>query len=276
MKKFFIILVILLLIGGGGFFYGWLQFFVPPGSYGVLRSKSHGVSQNLIRSGDFTWEWKRLIPSNTEILVFTPRILSHTFSDEGVLPAGESYAALAGVTADFSYKAQGRLAFSIKPDSLIGLVEAQNIAGQEQLAEYEEILAGEIRGKLLEQIKAVKSATLEEFILKDNTTALLAAINTAFPTIENLSITVTNNKVPDFELYYSLKALYTAYLEKQKEYLQVTLLKNAQERLSTQFSLEELAQYGEVLTKYPILVQLIPADKPFSIKVPFSAPDTSD
>jgi len=43
MKKFLAGLIVLVVLGGVVFFFGWVQLAVPPGSYGVLRSKTHGV-----------------------------------------------------------------------------------------------------------------------------------------------------------------------------------------------------------------------------------------
>ncbi len=68
--KFFIWLIVLLAISGTVFFFGWLQFSVPAGSYGVMLSKSGGYYNEVITPGEFSWRWERLVPTNSEILIF--------------------------------------------------------------------------------------------------------------------------------------------------------------------------------------------------------------
>jgi hypothetical protein len=141
MKKFLISLFILIILGGAGFFFGWAQMPVPPGAYGVLRSKTHGVDETLIREGEFRWIWYKLIPTNTETLVFTLKPVSWPFKVQGSLPSGNTDAAAAGVDADFSYELSGTLFFSIKPELLPALVDNNGIGDQGGLEEYENKLA---------------------------------------------------------------------------------------------------------------------------------------
>ncbi|MDR0730782.1 MAG: hypothetical protein LBF63_03875, partial [Treponema sp.] len=93
MRKFFITFFILAALGGTGFFFGWVQLEVPPGSYGVLRSKTHGIDGSPIREGEFRWVWFKLIPSNVNIEVYRLPRVERRIHHRGVLPSAAVYSA---------------------------------------------------------------------------------------------------------------------------------------------------------------------------------------
>ena len=70
MKKFFLSLFIIILFAGAVFFIGWGQFAVPAGSYGVMVSKTSGISEKTIVPGEFCWFWERLLPTNVSMRTF--------------------------------------------------------------------------------------------------------------------------------------------------------------------------------------------------------------
>ena len=71
MKKFFLSLFIIILFAGAVFFIGWGQFAVPAGSYGVMVSKTSGISEKTIVPGEFCWFWERLLPTNVSMRTFS-------------------------------------------------------------------------------------------------------------------------------------------------------------------------------------------------------------
>ena len=74
-RKLIIITLIVLVCAAAVFFFGWTQFSVPAGKYGVMLSKSGGYYPQAVIPGNFTWRWERIVPTNAQILVFdlTPR-----------------------------------------------------------------------------------------------------------------------------------------------------------------------------------------------------------
>jgi hypothetical protein len=264
MKKFFLTLFILLILGGAAFFFGWAQLSVPPGSVGVIRSKTHGIDPVLVREGEFRWIWYKLIPTNVNITVFRLEERRYSFSVRNSLPSGDVYSAFAGINADFSYEVSASLSWSLKPLSLVFLTEEHGIDSREALQSFEENLSQEIgtfiRGWLgsetlssAEELERLlgsgRSARLEEDILK------------AFPHIENLSCLVQSAAFPDFALYRQIRGLYEDYLLKQRTYLGAALDQKAEERIESRFRFDELEKYGELLTKYPILLQYLALEK---------------
>jgi hypothetical protein len=262
MKKFFVSLLIILILGGVVFFLGWVQFAVPPGSYGVMRSKTHGLEKELIRNGEFRWEWYKVIPGNAEIIVFSPKTVSLSFSEKGSLPSGAVYTAVAGINADFSYEIAGDLSFSIKTDSLADLVETNGVTTQEELDSYGNTLAASIETFITGTLKSPsQSAGIQQIIMQNNPAELVAAVSRNFPGIDNITLKIRTPRFPDFALYNSVKALYETYIEKQRELLNEPVSLSAENHLRARFRFDELEKYGELLTKYPVLLNLLSLEK---------------
>jgi hypothetical protein len=263
MKKALVFFILLLILGGAAFFFGWAQLPVPPGSYGALRSKTHGMDPAVIREGEFRWVWQKLIPTNVSTLIFRPNRVSVPVSVGGTLPLAETYADKTGIAADFSYSIEADLSFSIKPDSLPSLALTRGITDQAALEDYEKSLAREIDFFARERIEAY--AVQEQIFdglppyedLRAASARLEGEMSRAFPEVENLSYSIWNAKMPDFALYGMARALYGEYLNRQKELLGAELAGQAEWSVNALFRFEELEKYGELLTKYPVLLQYL-------------------
>jgi hypothetical protein len=75
--------------------------------------------------------------------------------------------------------------------------------------------------------------------------------------VENLSYVIRSAKMPDFALYATARALYGDYLKRQQELLEAEIAGRAERSLEALFRFEELEKYGELLTKYPVLLQYL-------------------
>ncbi|MDR0876745.1 MAG: hypothetical protein LBN21_01725 [Treponema sp.] len=259
MKKFFLTLFILLFLGGIAFFFGWAQLAVPPGAYGVIRSKTHGIDPRVIREGEFRWVWYKLIPTNAKITIYRLDRKDHPFIYRSTLQSGAALAAFAGIPADFSYEIKGSLSFSIRPDALITLISEKETGTQEDLTAFEEALAGEIEAFVLRSVSsgAEDTGNFEKLLSAGSSEDLIRDIERRFPAVENVSCRIDAAKSPDFALYRSVRGLYEDFLARQKEYLSAELNEKAGNRIETQLHFDELERYGELLTKYPILVQYL-------------------
>jgi hypothetical protein len=271
MKKLFGLLIVVIILAGAAFFFGWAQLPAPPGSYGVLRSKTHGMDPAVIREGEFRWIWYKLIPTNATTLIFTPNWVSVPISVNGVLPLAETYAQKTGIAADFSYHIEADLSFSVKPDALPSLALTRGVTDQAALEDYEKSLARDIDQFARERLEA---HALREWIseepappgdLRAASAWLEGEIGNAFPDVENLSYGIRSARMPDFALYATARSLYGEYLERQKELLGTAIADQAERSVNALFRFDELEKYGELLTKYPVLLQyleLIGAGKP--------------
>jgi hypothetical protein len=266
MKKFLATLIILFILGGLAFFFGWAQLAVPPGAYGILHSKTHGIDPRLVREGEFRWVWYKLIPTNTDIQVYRLNPVEHTFTVKNTLPSGDAYAAFAGLTADFSYDISATLSFSIRPGALISLAAENNIGSQEDLDRLEKTLAGEIEGFILQNLApdGENAGDLEEILGGGSSQALEDRITARFPAVENVRCRVKTAVFPDFALYRQARELFDAWLSRQREYLGGGLKEQAEDRIESRLRFDELERYGELLTKYPVLLHYLALEKGIS------------
>jgi hypothetical protein len=251
----------LTILGGAAFFFGWAQLRVPLGAYGIMRSKTHGIDPQVIQEGEFRWVWYKLIPTNVEIQTFTLDRISRSLKTKDTLPSGSDYASFAGLTVDFSYELSLLLSFNIKPNSLVSLVLTHTIRDQAALDAFEENLADQIKAFTLQRLRIYTEDTekIAEILASASITQLQDDIQRAFPNIENFSCIIHTTHFPDVGLYHSVRSLYEDYVAKQGEYVRTELQPEA--RIGSHIRFEELAKYGELLTKYPILLQYLAIEK---------------
>ena len=265
MKKFLFFLFFLIILGGAGFFFGWAQLSVAPGSYGVIRSKTHGLESRIVRDGELRWLWYKLIPTNVEISVYTLQSVKRSIRNSGSLPSGQVYAALAGLDVDFSWEISGDLSFNLNPDLLPGLIARENISNDAELRKVEEKYAEKIETFALQRLKnyadGENEKRMEAISLTGSLPELNSEIQSAFPEIENLTCTIQIVRYPDHALYQSLKSLYREYINRQNAALKPDIGREAEKRINMNLRLDELAKYGELLTQYPILLEYLALEK---------------
>ena len=259
MKKFIITLLILIIIGGTGFFFGWVQFLVPPGQYGVINSKTHGIDPELVRSGEFRWVWYKLLPTNVKIAVYNIDYSKFPVNFTSTLPSGNTYASFAGLSnADFSWNLKGEIAFNINPDFLIPLTLMHNLASQDDLNAHIERISKDIELIILRTLSTFSSlddSTRIERILAGNIDVQMEQeIKTNFPEIRDFSLVIHSVKFPDFILYSQLRLMYEEFLTRQREYVTSAFGRRAENHIESQLRFDELERYGELITRYPLLL----------------------
>jgi hypothetical protein len=266
MRKFFTNILIFLILGVVGFFFGWAQLGVPPGSYGVMRSKTHGLDPQLIREGELRWVWYKLLPTNVSIDIYKLDRVERKLTLRGSLPSGDAYTAFAlsakispDTRPNFSYDLTGAVSFSLKADSLVSLIREKSISGQADLASFEESLAGDIEAYIVRRLNNPDgNQELISAVLTAGSSPLLEEeIARNFPYIESLSCRIGTVRFPDYRLYRQFQELYEEYVAKQREYLNSSFEENSEMNRDSRLRLEELALYGELLTKYPILLEYL-------------------
>ena len=275
MKKFLLFLMVLIILGGAGFFFGWAHLTVPPGSYGVMRSKTHGLDPQVIREGEFRWLWYKLIPTNVRVLTFTLGPVTRPVRSSGSLVSGDVFAALAGIEADFSWEITGEITFSLRPEHLPELARRENLTSDADLRRAEERLAARIENFVLQQISAYAERgdgqMLQTLRITGSLPELDLEIQRAFPEIENLICVIRVVRFPDHVLYQSLKDLYREYIGRQAALLSPNVTSGAETRITMNLRLDELARYGELLTRYPVLLQFLALERGFSLPGLFEA-----
>ncbi|MDR2176646.1 MAG: hypothetical protein LBP20_01225 [Treponema sp.] len=259
MRKFFIVVFILLALGGTVFFLGWVQLEVPPGSYGVLRSKTHGIDGALIREGDFRWVWFKLIPTNTHIQIYQPVWMERRINHRGVLPSADVYADFAAVDVDFGYEFDAVLSFHLDEDSLISFIREWDIQNQEELEARTASLAADIEAFVLRRLENLgdDGEELQRVLETGSSAALEEEVLSNFPQIRDFSCRIPVIRFPDLRLYEQLRQLYADYLTRQRDYMLAATDGRAERQITSRFRLDELAGYGELLTRYPVLLEYL-------------------
>lgn len=263
MKKFLFTLIILLVLGGAVFLFGWVQLTVPPGAYGIIHSKTHGVDPQPVQAGEFRWLWYKLIPTNVEIAVFYLKPVEFPVNFSSSLPSGDSYAAFAGLGADFSWDINAIISFSMNPDMLIKVVSEHNIADQSALDAYLKDTAQNIEVLIMRVLSSGETDTLrmEKILSGIQDAEIEREIAERFPEIQNFSFIIKSARFPDFVLYRQVRLLYEEFLARQREYVAAAFGRRAESHIEGRFRFDELERYGELLTKYPVLLEYLNLEK---------------
>jgi hypothetical protein len=262
MKKLFCFVVILA-AGGYCFFSGWVQFQIPAGSFGVLRSKTHGTDERVVQEGEFRWVWYKLIPNNAAVTVFRLKENAVSVRAAGTLPSAAAYAALSGVQADFSYEVSGAVYYSLKPENLPALASEHNLLEQADLDAYTQRLAGEVETFVLDRLwlYAEQASVLEEIMKTGSAAVLEQELAGRFPALEKWKINLKIPRFPDLALYRNIKDLYQDFTETRKKLMNDEISAAAAKNIQSRLRFEELSLYGELLSKYPSLIDYLALEK---------------
>jgi hypothetical protein len=198
-----------------------------------------------------------------DIQSYTPGRINRSFKSSGTLPSGDIYTDLAELKADFSWETSGEFSFSLKPDILPSLIERENLSGQNDLEAYEKAYADRIEAFILQRLQTygTDETKMTALLLSGSLPELDSAVRGAFSDIENFTCLVRAARYPDYELYRAAKGLYGEYLAQRQQLLSDDAARGAEARINGRIRLEELTQYGELLTKYPILLQYLALEK---------------
>ena len=262
-RKLIIVTLIVLACAAAVFFFGWTQFSVPAGKYGVMLSKSGGYYPQAIMPGNFTWRWERIVPTNAQILVFdlTPRQVNYTA--DGLLPSADLYSKVLNTKENFSWGFGMDALVTLKPEKLVSIVEKNTVQTQEALEAY---IDSHIRAVLqtimyryvselidnpyeYQQVKTDYHALSEK--IKDE---LTKATGQDF-SVE--AVTLTKLTIPDIHTYKIAEQAYNTYEQQREILLAETAAKEAQYSASEQFQIDRLTKWGDFLAKYPHIIELI-------------------
>ena len=259
MKKFLVTLLILLIIGGTVFLLGWAQLSVPPGSYGIIISKTHGADPVPVKSGEFRWIWYKLIPTNVKIPVFSLKPERFPIEFNSSLPSGSVYSSFAGLGIDFSWNLKAVISFSLDPEKLPQVIFKHSIADQEELDAYLQDIAQSIEVLILRLLSSgeIEVSRLERILSGLPDAAMEQEIQSQFPEIHEFSFVIQSARFPDFILYTQVRLIYEEFLAKQREYVTQAFGRTAESHIESQLRFDELERYGELLTRYPILLEYL-------------------
>lgn len=266
MKTFrtLLILVIVLLAGAGlVFFFGWTQFSIPAGKYGVMLSKSGGYYQKVITPGQLTWRWERLIPTNARIFVFdlAPRQVHYTA--EGALPSADQYSKVLNIKDNFSWSFSIDALVTLKPEYLVAAVTKNGLQTQEGLeTAIDSGVQAALQTLMYRYVSELLDNPYEYQQVKTDYHALSEKIKselskTIGPEFLIEDITLSKIVIPDIHTYKLAEQSYNLYEQQREMLLAETAAKEAQYAASEQFQIDRLTKWGDFLAKYPHIIELI-------------------
>ena len=266
MKTFrtLLILVIVLLAGAGlVFFFGWTQFSISAGKYGVMLSKSGGYYQKVITPGQLTWRWERLIPTNARIFVFdlAPRQVHYTA--EGALPSADQYSKVLNIKDNFSWSFSVDALVTLKPEYLVAAVTKNGLQTQEGLeTAIDSGVQAALQTLMYRYVSELLDNPYEYQQVKTDYHALSEKIKselskTIGPEFLIEDITLSKIVIPDIHTYKLAEQSYNLYEQQREMLLAETAAKEAQYAASEQFQIDRLTKWGDFLAKYPHIIELI-------------------
>lgn len=258
MKKAIFVLVLLILAAGAVFYFGWVQFTVPAGQYGVIISKTGGVDPATVEPGMFRWQWEFLLPTNAQVETFSLTPATHTVPVRGTLPSGTLYASMLEGSPDFSWAFTCETTAHISPAMLPSLVEKNGIHTQEALDEWVNAALSNRMQTIAEQaVRGALSDIMQERARihpEELAQAIAAELSAAQNELEVLSVTVKSDHFPDLDLYYSAAQTYEAYQKQRRVLWKKAAEDGALDSVSDYLSIERYTRWGELLTRYPVLI----------------------
>lgn len=263
MKKTFVAFLLIFLFAGSLFFIGWIQFSVPAGKYGVLLSKTNGVNQKTIIPGQFRWQWEKLIPTNSQVFIFDLLPITKTIDTEGILPSASIYSKMFEGSPDFSWKIGLSVTARINPSILPVLVEHYNIRDQNALDKWAESkikaltdeIGRSIISEALQSPEEYTSITSDPASLSELIKQKISALEQK--EIEIIELSSDSIRIPDFALYTIAARSYTEYQQRRNTLVSQAAAVQARDSVTEYLQIERFARWGEVLTKYPILIDFL-------------------
>ncbi len=256
-KSSFLITILLLLIAGSVLFYfGWVQIKLPEKTYAVFFSKTSGYDKKVIRPGKFSWKIEKILPTNSKLIRIKIENQQSTLSFSGSLPSGDLYSSILPNKPDFSYKIQYSFSYSITPEHLPSLI-SDRLLDPDNLENWYKSIESKINSDIkkicLDFIEENSSLFLNGFINLENKITDNISRKYNFLSINSFTMNLFN--FPDLQLYQKARGIYIQIIEKKKE-TEIASEKLAIElKINLDTELEILSKYGEILSKYPILIE---------------------
>lgn len=245
---------------------GWVQFSVPAAKYGVLVSKTGGVDPDPIIPGKFRWQWERLLPTNARVVPFNLSPVTVTVSATGTLPSGDLYSKMLEGDPDFAWSVNVTLSGRVKAGKLPILVRDMAITSQSGLDDWTKArldsLGTDAINRLIAGLASESTGTSDPVSPAAFADALRASLSRAsVGEIEILECEPTVAKIPDMSLYALAGKTYADYQSARRDLFAKTAAREADSAVSEYLQIERFGRWGELLTKYPILIDFLAVAK---------------
>ena len=264
MKAFLFILVILVILAGVVFYFGWVQIQLPAENYAVIFTKTGGYDQEVVRPGEFSWRWERLIPTNMTLYKFDLHPRSEKIPFQGNLPSAELYSSILPENPDFSYRGEIDVTFMIAPESLPALVAEKKLLPDR----LEDFFGDQAQTLSTSALQILKGTDIDPSNTAELNRRLERELAAVVSDLEISSLNVQVKHLPDMELYELARSSYRELVQTRDSSRAEAVARLAEEqvradnaRAQERADLEALREYGELLEEYPILLKAMAVQK---------------
>jgi len=257
--------VVLAAAAAAVFLVGWVQIRVPRGSHALLVSKTSGWDESMRPPGTFLWRWEARLPTNLSVYAYRVASVSKAFSASGALPDADLYASFLNEKPSFSYAVSGKISASPSVERLPVLVRSRSLLTQASLDSWLEAETARAGSRIADLIASGSGDVEFEAVLRKGGEALeedlLSRLKPEFPDLVLESVAIESSRLPDFALYAEARRLYVKYIGTKADAMSPVMKEIAESAARDQYERESLAKYGELLAKYPILVDFLAVRK---------------
>ena len=258
MKKAIFLLIVLVIAGLALLFFGWIS--IPENNAGVFFSSITGYENNLLQTGEFHWRWQKLIPQTWKLYLAETSARRTDITIKGMLPSGDIYSFEMPGSPDFSYSVSLTAVYTLDDEYILESV----ISGKPEISsENISAIYADTDTHLNTLIKDYIDNKLAEITLLKSDKVMISEkdlgiyIQEKSVNLKLLEFAVNNQVFPDIRLYLKAVSHYEELSDKKKKLLLDTGLKNAAFETDLEKRLEALEKYGQLLTKYPILLEYL-------------------
>ncbi len=208
MKKFLACLFILTIFSAFVFFVGWTQVKVPPKSYALVVSKTSGVSDKIVKNGEFSWFWQFLLPTNASLVRFNIEpYFSTTKTFSSKLPSADFYKSSTDSTPSFAYNFNFSISMTVTPEDFLELYKANKVTDQESLMKFFDSAADyiiQLAGNYYIKKHEENPNFHPENVRRED---LIRAIQSykEYPELEIITVSLTSCEMPDISLYNQIR-----------------------------------------------------------------------
>ena len=250
--------LILLAFAGFVFYMGWIQVKIPEGKYALVYTKTGGYDRYLLSPGQFIWRWENLFPENMTLHFIELKSRSAAGSLSLNLPSGDMYAEFIDRPDAFESAFSWLVTYRLKENSFVSRVREGSFSIDSMDSEYsryeedvQRMVSGFLKDKSLEVPMDPQAAA-------DRIASSVNAMDTPF---ELESLRFTDISTPDMELYENTRAIFMEHL-KQLNLIERQAEQSAAVRESDrEQKMNLLREYGEVFSKYPVLLDYYGLDR---------------
>lgn len=248
MKKIIFILIILIILSGVAFYFGWVQIHIPANSCAVIHTKTSGYDKTVTMSGEFSWRIEKLLPTNMTMYIFnTDPVIINLPEIKGSLPSGDLYSTVIPGNPEFNYNLDLNITYSLNIETLPTLVSEDGLK-PDNIEEWYGKKSEIISQYVINYIQDDPSMFYDSGYIEGLHNSIQALPGLANIIIDNIYF--NNIRLPDLDLYNAAKDIYFNLLE-ARENKDIDAINEEKNNLLI------LEEYGELLTKYPILIKYL-------------------